>query len=153
MSCGFSGRLTLKVASAADFPGPTRLHLEPKAERELAWAAIWCLPTAAISVAVQLWWDEGAAAPGSDGEVSRGALYTRCESLAHMLEDGGGKSLRHPEERGRTAGGSDMKGSSGPGEWISLQKQQHTGVCQWWDLYSSLPRILIASLKNERSES
>lgn len=36
MSCGISGRLTLKVASAADFPGPTRLHLEPKAERELA---------------------------------------------------------------------------------------------------------------------
>lgn len=30
------GRLTLEVVSAADFPGPTRLHLEPKAERELA---------------------------------------------------------------------------------------------------------------------
>lgn len=56
---------------------------------------------------------EVAAAPRSDGEVSRGALYTRGVPVAHTLEDGGGKSLRHREEGGRTAGGSDMKGSSG----------------------------------------
>lgn len=43
---------------------------------------------------------EVAAAPRSDGEVSRGALYTRGVSVAHTLEDGGGKSLRHPEKGG-----------------------------------------------------
>lgn len=58
-----------------------------------------------------------------------------------MVEDGGGKSLRHPEEGGRTAGGNDMKGSSGPGEWTSPQKQQHGCVSVMRPLEFSAPEF------------
>lgn len=69
-------RLTLEVAGAGALPGPTRLHLEPKAESELAWAAIRCLP-AAISAAVQLWLDEGCGFRQWRNGVPGSCLYSR----------------------------------------------------------------------------
>lgn len=143
-SRGFFDWLTLEVVSAADSPRPTRLHLEPKAERELAWAAMGCLPTAAISLRFSF---DGTRGCGS-GQWRRrfpGSFFILTPSRSPTWgEDGGGRSPRHPEEGGSFSGGSDMKGSSGPGEWTSPQQQQHTDVCQWWDLWRFLSRILIA---------
>lgn len=121
--------LTLEVVSGADLPGPTRLHLKPKAERELAWAAMWCLPTAAISAAVQLWWDERLLRLRGVTERCPGELFilAACRSPTRLrtVEE----NLYVTRRRGRTAGGSDMKGSSGRTGWVDLPTETTTHGC------------------------
>lgn len=107
------GRLTLKVASAANFPGPTRLHLEPKAERELAWVAQWCR---SCSLRFS---SDGTRGCGSGrhwrtlaGTGGPGSLYTRSQSLARP--HAGGRSRRHPEEGGVSPEETTWKAAAEP---------------------------------------